>query len=141
MSEVRRADPSLVRQMFLLLVAGAVVGGAGITLFERYRDALLAWVAADPQPRARLVLGAVAAAAVGPLLACATYAWRVGVRTVHAEEFPPPGIRVVRDTPVVTGQPAMVRGRLLRVFALACIGGAVAMVFLLWRLDSLLNRP
>jgi hypothetical protein len=141
MSEVRRGDPSLARQMFLLLVAGAVVGGVAITLFERYREALLGWVAADPQPRARLVLGAVAAAAVVPLLACAAYVWRIGVRTLRAGEFPPPGFRVVRDTPVVTGPPAMARGRLLRVFALACAGGAVALVFLLWRFESLLNRP
>lgn len=141
MSEVRRADPSLARQTFLLVVAGAVVGGAGITLFERYRSALLAWVAIDPQPRVRLLLGAVAATAVVPLLACAAYVWGIGVRTLQAGEFPPPGVRVVRDTPVVTGPPATARGRQLQVFALIVAGGAVALAVLLWRFDSWFNRP
>jgi hypothetical protein len=141
MNEVRRADASLVRRVSLFAVVGTVLGAGGIALFDRDRAALLAWVAADPQPRARLLLGAVALAAVAPLLAFAVYVWRIGARILEAGQFPPPGLRVVRDTAIVTGQPAIMRGRLLRALAVTLAGGAVGLAVLLWRLESLFARP
>jgi hypothetical protein len=141
MNESRRADASLVAWALRFVVGGTVLGGAAIALFVRDRAALLAWVAADPQPRARLLLGAVGVVAVVPLLAFAAYVWRIGARTLEAGQFPPPGVRVVRDTPIVTGRPAIMRGRLLRAFALAFAGGAVALALALWRFDSLFARP
>jgi hypothetical protein len=73
-----------------------------------------------------------------PLAGAALHLWSLGARVVRAARFPPPGLAVVRDTPVLTGEKAVVRGRLLRGLALV-IGGSVAAVplALAWIVRSL----
>lgn len=142
MTDVRRADPAVRRQVVLVLVVGTCVGALLIVAFERYRIPLSDWVLADPAVsarRLRLVFLGLAGLLLAPLLAFAAYVWSLGGRVVRAREFPPPGFRVVRDTPVVTGERAVSRGRLLKVLALACGVAAAALGLLLWRLESLLR--
>ena len=77
---------------------------------------------------------ALALALTLPLLLGAARALRIARRTLEAERFPPPGLAVVRDTPVRRGAAARRWGRALRVIALALgvLGGAIAL--LLWRI-------
>jgi hypothetical protein len=49
------------------------------------------------------------------------------------------GLRVLRDTAVITGEKAFARGRLLQVFAVICAIASVLMNLLLWRLASLIG--
>jgi hypothetical protein len=142
MTEVRRADPALRRQTVIVLVVGACVGALLIMGFERYSIPLRDWMLAQPGAsvqRVKLVFLLLAALLVAPLLAFATYVWSIGGRVIRAREFPPPGLRVMRDTPVTTGEGAIFRGRLLKVFALGCGIASVALGLLLWRLASLLS--
>lgn len=142
MTDVRRADPAVRRQAVLVLVIGTCVGALLIVAFERYRILLSDWVLADPAVsarRLRLVLLGLAAIFLVPLLAFAAYLWSLGQRVVRAREFPPPGLRVIRDTPVVTDGRAISRGRLLKLLALACGIAAAALGFLLWRFESWLR--
>ena len=46
-----------------------------------------------------------------PLVAFAVYLWSLGAKVLRARQFPPPGYRVIRDTPVIGGQAAVLRGR------------------------------
>jgi hypothetical protein len=141
MPEVRRADPTARRKLTLLLLVGTCVGALLIVAFERYRIPLSDWVRADPgasAQRARLVLLLLTVLVLAPLLALAAYLRSLGEKVVRAREFPPPGLRVVRDTPVITGERAVSRGRLLKVLALGCGIASVVLGFLLWRLASLL---
>jgi len=80
-----------------------------------------------------------AAVLLAPLLALAVYLWALGGRVVRAREFPPPGLRVIRDTPIVTGERAVSRGRLLKVLALGCGIALAALAVLLWRFGLLLS--
>jgi hypothetical protein len=50
---------------------------------------------------------------------------------LRARQFPPPEYRVIRDTPVIGGQAAVLRGRGLKVLAVClgvgcgcCLGGS-----------------
>ena len=47
-----------------------------------------------------------------------------------------PGLRVIRDAPVITSEKAVLRGRLLKLLAFGCGVASVAMALLLWRLAS-----
>jgi len=66
----------------------------------------------------------------------AAYLWLLGRKVLSAREFPPPGQRVIRDTPVVTGEAAVARGNQLRVLALGFGIASGVLGLLLWRLAS-----
>ena len=51
---------------------------------------------------------------VAPVLAASTYLFRYAAKAVAAERMPPPGFAVVRDTPIITGRTAVVRGRVVQ---------------------------
>ena len=143
MTEFRRADPAARRHAVLLVAAAAVIGVLLIAGFERYRIPLRDWILADPgtaPDRIKAVLFLLAALLSVPLLAFAVYLWALGARVIRAREFPPPGLRLIRDTPVITGEAALSRGRRLKTLALGCVLASAVLVFLLWRLASVLGN-
>src|SRR5215472_12823824 len=140
--EARRADAAARRTAALVLVAGTCVGALLLVAFTRYRVALSDWVLADPRSsaqRVKLVLLLPAAVLLAPLVALAVYLWALGGKVVRTREFPPPGLRVIHDTPIVTGERAVSRGRLLKVLALGCGIASAALAVLLWRFGLLLS--
>jgi hypothetical protein len=143
MTEVRRADPAVRRQAVSLVVFGTVVGALLILGLEHYRTPLRDWLLAEPGERARrvkLALSLPATLLSAPLVAFAAYLWSLGARVVRAGEFPPPGYRVIRDTSVIVGPAAVLRGRGLKAFAV-CLGVASALLWLLlWWLGSVLSE-
>jgi len=139
MAEVRRTDPAARRQAAWIVVAGTCAGALLIAAFERYRAPLSDWVLADPGPRARLVFAFLALLALAPMIALAGYLWLLGASVVRAREYPPPRMRVVRDTVILTGERAASRGRLLKAFALGCVAVGAVLGVLLFRLAFLLS--
>jgi hypothetical protein len=109
--DARSADSR--RRALLVVVASAVLGAALIVVARRHRPELEAWVRADPGPRARLVMAALALALAGPLLAVSLWLWRRG------------------------GQDAA-RGRWLRVVAVLLGLATLVLAWMLWRLAGLL---
>ena len=143
MTEVRRADPVVRRQAVLLVVLGTVVGALMILGFERYRTPLRDWLLSEPGEQARrvkLVFSLMAALLSAPLVAFAAYLWSLGAEVVRAGVFPPPGYRVIRDTPVIAGPAAVLRGRGLKALAV-CLGVASALLWLLlWWLSRVFSE-
>jgi hypothetical protein len=127
------------RLAVLLVILGTAVGALLILGLERYRTPLRDWLLSEPGDQARrvrLVFSVTATVLSAPLVAFAVYLWSLGAKVVRAGAFPPPGYRVVRDTPVITGRAAVGRGRGLKALAL-CLGVASALMWLLlWWLGS-----
>ncbi len=139
MSKVRKADPVLRRRMVLFVASAAVVGALLISLLERYRDPLRYWILADPElsaQRLNIIIILLAVLFLAPLIGFAAYLWSLGGRILRAREFPPPGLRVIRDTRVVTGEAAVSRGHWLRLLAVGCVTAGFALGVLFWRLAS-----
>ena len=134
-----RADPRARRKAVFLIIVGTLIGAVLIVSFERYRGELHEWLLADPSGhRIQLLLYSLAVLGAVPLIAFALYLWVLGVRVVQAQQFPPPGQRVVRDTAVVTGEAARSRGRVLQGLAIAFVTVAGLLCFLLWRVASVI---
>jgi len=141
MSELQRADPAVRRQLTWLVIVGTLAGLLLILGFQRYRASLREWIGSDPRHAAdRITLALVILAVLlsAPVLAFAVYLWTYGAAILRAQQCPPPGYRVIRDTPVLMGRTARVRGHVFRVLAV-CLG-AVSLVLwcLLWRLARML---
>jgi hypothetical protein len=49
------------------------------------------------------------------------YVWRLGRKIMVHERFPPPGVKVMKDTKLIEGKKARFRGRVLIVFSLVLI--------------------
>jgi hypothetical protein len=138
-SEIRKADPEARRRAILMVVFGATIGALLIAGFGHFRGSLHEWLVSDPAEtafRARVVVCAAAFLLAAPLIAFTVYLWLLGVKVVRAQQYPPPGLRVIRDTPVISGPGAVTRGQAIQVVAV-CLGlSAVVLCLFFWWLTS-----
>jgi hypothetical protein len=67
-------------------------------------------------------------------LGIGTWLWWLGIRIRRADRFPPPGMKVVRDTRVCTGAKARSRARAAQAMALLCVAVATGGMWFVYRL-------
>jgi len=132
----------------LALVALAVMGAAALIFTRAFTERILAAAAESPAEAAataaRAVRMTLSLLSVIPL-AVGMYLISVSIRAWQANEFPPPGTRVLRDT-VVTLGPGSRRWALAGfVTAVFLIAGGTTVLVLAWRLAASLieigSRP
>ena len=126
-----RADSGLRRRVIVLLVVLAILGVLAFLLLEQWLTKLQAAEPADAIPALRRALVWISVAMGVSLAAFAGYFWRLGRRMAQAERFPPPGMKVVRDTRVIAGPAARHRGWLLQGVAAVLVICAVAVVVIM----------
>jgi hypothetical protein len=112
--EIVKADPRLKRLSLIGVVAGVLAGAGLIWAFGAWMARVQALARVSPD-QARQQLGSALAwlsLLMGAgLAAFGLYLTRLAVRTLRAGRYPLPGMRVIRDTPVVTGAQARRRAR------------------------------
>ena len=116
----------------LVVVFGVVIGALLIAGFEELRGPFHDWLMSAPAEtprRARLAIGLSAVLLAAPLVSFAIYLWLLGAKVLRAQQFPPPGFRVIRDTPVVSGPGAVTRGHAIQIVAV-CLGASAAILCL-----------
>lgn len=133
--EILRADPEARRRA---LIALAAVAAVAVVTVAWGLPAAEEFLRRQPPAEAARIVTVLALAAFLPAIPLGYFVWRHGQRIVASGRFPPPGTRVIRDTPVVTGREAGSRGVALRTMGalLAALGaaGAVVVPLLLERL-------
>jgi hypothetical protein len=137
--EQHPADPAASRTAIIVLIIIAVLGGLIIFATTALRPQIEEWVLVDVRSRLTLVIGLLTVLAVGPPLALAAYLFSFGRQVVAAGRFPPPGARLMQDTPVITGDAARRRGRTLQIFATGVGASALIIAIVLIRLAVLLR--
>ncbi len=134
MTEIQRADVQLRRRIVGLLVLLLLVSGPLALALRLYERQISQWFAelllrlAD-QPVTLVLLGLLF---VSPLLILGAFLFRNGTAVIRGERMPPRGHAVIRDTNVLTGVPAIRRGRIIQCAALILIALvlAIPVVFL-----------
>ena len=120
----------------LVVIFGAAIGALLLAGFEELRQPFHDWLMSNPAEAAQRVKIAIYVSAVvlcAPVIAASVYFWLLGAKVLRAQQFPPPGFRVIRDTPVVSGSGAVTRGHVLQVVAVCQGAGAAGLCwFLLW---------
>jgi hypothetical protein len=139
MIEIQKADQNTRRKAIAIVGAGTLLGAVLITMADQFQPEVRAWVEQDPHVRVRVVIMALVLLTTGPALAMSAYFWHLGRRIVRAGRCPPPGLCVWRDTPVLTGRTAVVRGRLLATLGAVFGVAGLLLAFFLWRLMSLVG--
>jgi hypothetical protein len=141
--EIQPADPVARRRA---LIAAAVIAAAGWAAYFALQNWLADLRSLPPESAQEALEDAMiwgTWAATLPVLVFATWLWLLGRRVRRAGRFPPPGAKVIRDTPVLIGRDARVRGATLQVTALVLgvcgAGTLIAVHRLVVRLDQI--RP
>jgi hypothetical protein len=117
-AEIQRADAA-TRRLALLAVAGVAV--AGWAAYFVLQDWLAGMHSADPVETRHALEDALlwgSWAACAPVALLALWMFLHGGRISRAGRYPAPGSKVIRDTPVLHGSAARLRGMLLRVFGI-----------------------
>jgi hypothetical protein len=136
MNEVQKADPDARRRAILALIFAAALGALLISGFDYFGAPFREWLtseSAETTRRAKLALAISIFVLSSPVIAFAIYFWLFGARVLRAQQFPPPGSRVICDTPIVRGQAAVTRGHAIQILAV-CLGAgaAVLALFCMW---------
>ena len=134
--DIERGDARLRKAATLVLLLTLAAGAGAIVGMQHWLDSLRV----RPAPEARQALATALVRSTGAIgvviLAVAAYAWRLGARVRDASRFPPPGMRVLRDTVVLHGSAAGLRGQLLQGLAVALVLGGVGLFVAALRLHS-----
>ena len=140
MPEIQPADPATRRRA---LFGAAAVALAGWAAFFVLQDWLRGLGSTDALATRRALADAMiwgSWAACLPVAVLATWLWLQGLRISRAGRFPAPGTKVIRDTPVLHGDAARLRGLLMRVLAvflgLLAAGTLIAVHRLVARLEG-----
>lgn len=111
--EIQPVDPRLRRIVLLLLLVVAVAGAGGLWWLEGRLDDLFYVALRSPQDAAVGILGLAfrlfVAGSAGAAI-CGAWFFAVSWKTLRSERFPPPGVGVVRQTRIVEGRAARIRG-------------------------------
>jgi hypothetical protein len=140
MDDIQRADPSAKRRAVLLVIFGSFIGGSVLYAFKQSWPSIERWLLSDPEQlpdRLATLRGFLVSVTTVPLLAFAVHLWGRGARICRHQRFPLEGERLVRDTLVVRGEAAAIRGRILQCLAVALAVLAVGLVVVLWRLAAM----
>jgi hypothetical protein len=116
-----------------VLVVVAIVGGGLLFLLDHYRQSLLAWALADSF-RAKASLLFLIAIGSMPLPVIAAYMWQFGGKVIRANRYPPEGITLIRDTPVIYGAIARRRGRVYQGLSVIFLFSFGCILWILWRI-------
>lgn len=127
------ADPRFRLQAAGVLAVAVVAAAAIGWWFADWLDATRQLHPASAQARLLEAFRWAAGAFAVSILVLAAVLWHTAARTVGAGEYPPPGTRVLRATPVLEGEAALRRARVLRLLAALCLFIAVAVLLLGWR--------
>ncbi len=122
--------------------AGLAAGAALIAAFGRFLPDLFAWVQSDPalvSRRIRIVLLGVLLLLIVPLGFFSFQLWRLGTAARREKAFPPAGIMSVRNRPVLKGDAAGRRGRLMQIAAALLAMTAGGLILTMWQLADRLS--
>ena len=121
--EILKADPGYRRRLFSFYLGAIALG------FIAWRYLLPLCFSAFNHLRGPVYFIVAESAVILLLLVFiipAVFLIRTGNKIIRSERFPFPGMKIMRDTKVVTGSRALFRGRLLRRLGYVSIGFAVA---------------
>jgi hypothetical protein len=140
---VVRADPVLRRRVLIGCLAIVLIGVAAIdrlpaSMHEIFRLARESPAAAERRARLLMLLLLGPMTVFGGVAGGATVS--TAVRALRARRFPPPGARVLRDTPIVRGRTARVIASLALVLGVTLVCASGALGWFGWRAAATLRN-
>jgi len=139
--DVVRGDPVLRRRALFMVPVLLALGVVALATLPRASRLLILWLQSTPGAGQHAVLAMLGFTAPFTLGACmiGIEALRRSLQTLRASQFPPPGMRVVRDTPILRGTRARTFGTLGIVLGAALLSAGTMLPILAWRIGVVLR--
>lgn len=126
-NKIVKADPKyrkqIIRMVFLVLIAGFILLRFAIRIFDSYLTAQ------HPETSLTIVSYTLAALFIIPAI-LSLIMLHIGRKTIKQRCFPPEGLKVLKDTPLLLDEDAVKRGKLMFGFAIAIMLLCVAGIYL-----------
>jgi hypothetical protein len=135
--ELQRADPRFRRFAVLSCVLLVLAGAIALWAFQSWLVGVARAPAAAAQRELLIALACLLGASCAMLLALGVFLWRTGARVRRAVQFPPPAMRVLRDTTVLRGDAAHRRARIIQGTGAALAVCSMALLIAAWRFLAL----
>lgn len=132
------ADKKYRRRRLIFLVLGMVIGG--LIIGYGLPGFMAAMEQAESQTAYPHFLIAILIIMFLSLIPFALYLLSIGKLIIKSERFPPPGIRVIRDTRLVVGEKAKTRGRAIIFFSIMLIVMALWGIMTVYRLFHFMSN-
>jgi hypothetical protein len=137
---ILEADPAYRRKMVLALIVLAVLCGAALILTKSVLDGIEALAAVDPNAAIQKIKGLIVGIiAINAVLSSVfgLYFVLLAIRVFRSDQFPPPGMKVVRDTVLRTGKKARTAGVILSGAAVLVLSTNLIVIYLYILVDNL----
>ncbi len=145
MSEIQRADPNARQKTIKYILVMIVVFAPTIYWLNDNMKFIEKWVAEPDETvkRIKIILSILITIGATLLLVASIYIFRIANAVLGSGRYPPPNIKVIRDTRIRHGVTARRIGRLMQGFGMITLVFLVGIVMLGWTLiqnvDQLLN--
>ena len=130
--QIDKADRQIRKRMILLVVVEILLGLVLILWFYTYLETLLTIGAEAPETAMNKVLnllGIVLTIVAISLIGFSFYILKVAFMVFRSSRFPPPGMRVIKDTRVVEGRKARFRAVLFLLISALMIAASALMPY------------
>ena len=138
MSEIQNPDPTTQRRVRLFALGFLLLMLFSLFELQAYRETLQDWILEHSD----YLLNHPGRVAVIffilnlPIWAGCVLVWRFADRIVVTQRFPPTGMKVIRETVVLTGQAAVLRGYLIKSVAALMAITCMLIPVMLWLILS-----
>ena len=123
--KVQKADPEYRRKVLVWMAVAVLITLALAHYARSHFSQLYEWLWAQPEHESQLRMfwATVGIGILGVLInaGCGWYCWRFSKKIYDSGRFPPPGVRVLSDVPILEGDSARSRAHLLRGLSLLFI--------------------
>ena len=119
-SEIQLADPAARKRAIWIAIVAISAAGV-LALVAHFKEGqVVAWLTenSDTMIRQPGIVFAVVFIAMLPLVCFSAYMFNQARKIIRSERIPPPGQKVIKDTPVITGRKALRQGRILRILTI-----------------------
>ena len=126
----------------VVLVALVVCAGIGATLIHWALPWATRYVTGLECEQGLRIVHIVLSVIFLSILPVAWYIASFGRQVVTSRQLPPPGVKVIKDTRIITGQSALARGKAL--IAIAVLLAVIALIgglWLPWKMGKIMSRP
>ncbi|NOT54992.1 MAG: hypothetical protein HOP18_10335 [Deltaproteobacteria bacterium] len=134
---ILKADPRLQRVAWVTVTVLIGCGAFGILFLREFLAHIEALTAHAPEERIQQLITLLKILLVIKgisFIGFGTFSAQRALRTIHTDQFPPPGTRVIRDTLVVTGRAAQRHGKGLLVLSVVVITSGIVVPIFTWRM-------
>lgn len=139
MRPVQPADRAARRRAVAVAAVAVVAVAAAIAIGDRWLAGVLAQAPGEARRSLAGGLRWVAVLASLPIAVFAVYLLWLGRRITRTLRFPPPGLAVLRDTPILEGTRARARGILVQALAVVLFAAALLLTLVTFRLAAVLG--